>query len=220
MITVLLSVLVAISMATAVNAEPADTVALNGKIYTVNPRQPWDEAIAIRGEKILAVGREDKVRAAAGQSVEVIDLNGRVVLPGFVDPHTHMMSGSLVASVMEYVGVAKFSTTAEVLKHLRGIAAETAAALTEVGRVDLQVTDIGRLPAIAAAAVGQGSGAELVQLVDTADRSHGQGLVAIETLTRRTLVQGRHEEPADRPVPTPTIIALMSFQASPKLAFL
>ena len=95
-----------------------------GTILTVDKSFSEAQAIAIQGNKIIAVGSEADVRKAAGQGAEVIDLKGRVMLPGFVDPHTHMMTGSLIAGLMEYVGVAKFSKTADALAHLRGIAKE------------------------------------------------------------------------------------------------
>ena len=104
-------------------AQAATRIFTGGTILTVDGSFSEAEAIAIRGEKILAVGSDAAVRAAAGQGAEIIDLDGRVLMPGFVEPHTHMMSGSLLASLTEYVGVAKFTKTAEVLDHLRGIAA-------------------------------------------------------------------------------------------------
>jgi predicted amidohydrolase YtcJ len=107
-------------------AQATARVFAGGTILTVDGDFAEAEAIAIRGKRILAVGALDTVRRAAGDGAEIRDLDGRVMLPGFVDPHTHMMSGSLIASLMEYVGVAKFATTAEVLDHLRGIAAAKA----------------------------------------------------------------------------------------------
>lgn len=108
-------------------AQPGPTrVYTGGTILTVDANFSEAEAIAFQGNKILAVGSEADVRAAAGDDAEIIDLNGRTMLPGFIDPHTHMMSGSLIASLMEYVGVAKFSKTEEVLAHLREIAATKA----------------------------------------------------------------------------------------------
>ncbi|MFG0331909.1 MAG: amidohydrolase [Maioricimonas sp. JB049] len=93
-----------------------------GTILTIDKEFSEAEAIAIRGNRILAVGRASDVLKAAGDDAQTIDLKGRVLLPGFIDPHTHMLSGSLIASLMEYVGIARFATTAEVLEHLRGIA--------------------------------------------------------------------------------------------------
>ena len=73
----------------------ADSVVANAKIYTVNPQQPWAEALAVRGEKILAVGSTREINRYRGPNTRVIDAQGRLVLPGFTDCHIHFMEGSL-----------------------------------------------------------------------------------------------------------------------------
>lgn len=90
----------------------------NGTILTVDAGFSQAEALAIRGNTILAVGGLDAVRAAAGPGAEEIDLAGRVLLPGFVEPHAHVLSGAAVDSIMANVGVAHFPTAADVLTHL------------------------------------------------------------------------------------------------------
>ena len=55
-ITVLVSALMTISMGTVVCAGSADTVALNGKVYTMNPKQPWAQAVVVKGDTIVYVG--------------------------------------------------------------------------------------------------------------------------------------------------------------------
>ncbi|GAB4515112.1 MAG: amidohydrolase [Roseibium sp.] len=97
-----------------------------GTILTVDNAFSEAEAVAVRGNKILAVGGAEDVRRAAGSGAREIDLAGRTMLPGFVDAHTHIVSGSLLASLMDYVGMARFSTAAEVLEHLSGLAADAA----------------------------------------------------------------------------------------------
>ena len=105
-----------------------------GTILTVDKDFSEAQAVAVRGNKILAVGSKAEVLQAAGSDAEVVDLEGRIMLPGFVDPHTHMLTGSLIASMMEYVGVTKFSTTAEALEHLRKLAADKQPGEWIVGR--------------------------------------------------------------------------------------
>ena len=73
----------------------ADTVIVNARIYTVNTRQPWAEALAIRGDKVVAVGGVQEIAPYRGASTKVIDAQGRLVLPGFTDCHIHFMDGSL-----------------------------------------------------------------------------------------------------------------------------
>jgi predicted amidohydrolase YtcJ len=56
----------------------------------------------------------------------IVKLEGRTVLPGFIDPHTHVVAGSVVDSVMEYVGMARFASVAEVLEHLKKLTIDKA----------------------------------------------------------------------------------------------
>ncbi|PYX57087.1 MAG: hypothetical protein DMG73_13830 [Acidobacteria bacterium] len=63
-------------------ATAADTVVVHAKIYTVNPEQPWAEALAISGDRILAVGTEKDIAPYRGEKTRVIDANGSLVLPG------------------------------------------------------------------------------------------------------------------------------------------
>ena len=94
------------------------TVFTGGTVLTVDSKFSQTEAIAIRGNKILAVGTDAQVRDAARENAKIIDLKGKTVLPGFIDPHSHVVAGSVVDSVMDYVGMARFGTVDEVLKHL------------------------------------------------------------------------------------------------------
>lgn len=77
---------------------PADTVFLNGKIFTSNPSQPWAQALAIRGERVVAVGADADIEGQAGPSTRRLDLTGRVVVPGLNDAHL-AMSGATAAAV-------------------------------------------------------------------------------------------------------------------------
>jgi predicted amidohydrolase YtcJ len=74
---------------------PANIIILHGKVYTENPRQPWAEAVAVSGEKIVAVGTDTQIAAYRGPRTQTIDARGRVVLPGFTDSHIHFLEGSL-----------------------------------------------------------------------------------------------------------------------------
>jgi len=76
-------------------ANSADTIVLNARIYTVNPQQPWAEALAIGGQKILAVGTKNEIEKYRGASTRTIDAQSHLVLPGFVDCHIHFMDGSM-----------------------------------------------------------------------------------------------------------------------------
>jgi hypothetical protein len=67
---------------TAACAPPApDAVLLNGHVFTANPAQPWAEAVAIRGERVIAVGTTAEVSALASSETRTRDLGGRAVIP-------------------------------------------------------------------------------------------------------------------------------------------
>lgn len=70
-------------------AMTADAVYTNGRIYTVNPQQPWAEAVAIKDGKFLAVGSSADIAALTGSATEVVDLEGTFAMPGTGDPHIH-----------------------------------------------------------------------------------------------------------------------------------
>jgi predicted amidohydrolase YtcJ len=71
-------------------ATDAATLVLHGgKVFTADDARPWAEAVAIGGERILAVGTDAEVLALAGEATERIDLGGRVVIPGINDAHVH-----------------------------------------------------------------------------------------------------------------------------------
>lgn len=66
---------------------------INGKIYTVNENQPYAEAVVVEGNKIKFVGTTREARNLFDASTEVIDLEGKLMLPGFNDSHLHFTSG-------------------------------------------------------------------------------------------------------------------------------
>jgi predicted amidohydrolase YtcJ len=106
-------------------SEQETTVFTGGTVLTVDADFSEAEAIAVRGNRILAVGTDAKVRKAAGNSAKIVNLRGKTVLPGFVDPHTHVIAGSVVDAIMDYVGMARFQTTDDVLAYIAGRVAET-----------------------------------------------------------------------------------------------
>lgn len=73
----------------AIAREQPDLILRNGLVLTVDPRQPRAEAIAIAGERILAVGSNDEVGALAGRATRIVDLGSKTVTPGFIDAHCH-----------------------------------------------------------------------------------------------------------------------------------
>ena len=71
----------------------ADTILTNGRFWTGVAASPWAEAVAIRGERIIAVGSRAEVAKLASPSTHTVDLRGKLGLPGFIDNHTHFIEG-------------------------------------------------------------------------------------------------------------------------------
>jgi hypothetical protein len=86
--------LVSCARAQAQKPSTADLILRNARIYTSNPRQPWAEALAIRGNRIVAVGAESDIARLRGRHTQVIDVGGRMAMPGIIDSHIHFLSGS------------------------------------------------------------------------------------------------------------------------------
>ena len=72
--------------------EPADLVLANGQIVTMDESIPQAEALAVRGDRIVAVGDQKKIKRFIGESTKVIDLDGTMAIPGFIDSHGHYTS--------------------------------------------------------------------------------------------------------------------------------
>jgi predicted amidohydrolase YtcJ len=68
-----------------------DQIYINGKVYTMDSDNPLAEAFAVRDGRFLSVGDEISVRSAASSDVEVVDLEGRMVMPGMIDVHNHFL---------------------------------------------------------------------------------------------------------------------------------
>lgn len=79
-------------------AVPADLIFTNAKVYTVETDQPWAEAVAIAGGKILAVGDAAAMTAHQGEETRIVDLGGRLVMPAFGDAHVHPVFGGMAYS--------------------------------------------------------------------------------------------------------------------------
>ena len=96
----LLAAATALVLSQATPAMEADLILTNGRIYTVDAERPWVEAVAVAGDRILAVGDDDDVLATRGEDTQVIDLGGAFASPGFNDAHVHVDStGSLLTGV-------------------------------------------------------------------------------------------------------------------------
>jgi predicted amidohydrolase YtcJ len=80
-------------------------VLTNAIIHTLDPRQPRAEALAIRNGRLLAIGRNDTIRALARPHTELIDLGGRCVVPGLIDAHVHFRNFALALQQVDLMNV-------------------------------------------------------------------------------------------------------------------
>lgn len=103
--TLILCALVLASFAMATNFASAqdklispDLVIVNATVHTMDSAQPTAEAVAVLGNRIVAVGSSDEIRSLAGRKTRVIDAGKRLVLPGFNDAHVHFLSGGFQLS--------------------------------------------------------------------------------------------------------------------------
>jgi predicted amidohydrolase YtcJ len=101
----LLAPLVVIALAAATSAAEtrpaADLLVTNGRIWTVDPDRPEAEALAVIGTRIVAVGSRAEIEAWRGPKTEVIDAEGRRIVPGFDDAHVHFFEGSAKLSQVQ-----------------------------------------------------------------------------------------------------------------------
>jgi predicted amidohydrolase YtcJ len=101
-------------------ASEPDLILKDGRIWTGDPAQPWADAVAIRRNRIVAVGDNLHVAATAGPNTHVIDLHGRLTIPGFDDSHTHLIHGALRSLHVDLTGAC---SVAEMQKRIRDFAA-------------------------------------------------------------------------------------------------
>ena len=108
------------AVATAAAAQPADTILYHGKIITVDQQFHIVDSIAVRGDRVVAVGSREKLSALVGPNTRQIDLKGKTVLPGLMDSHSHASE----AAMYEFDhAVPDMETVADVLRYIQSRAA-------------------------------------------------------------------------------------------------
>lgn len=100
------------------------TVFSGGPVVTMDERMSVVEAIAISGNTILAVGSKSDVVAAAGTGARTVNLDGRTLMPGLIDPHQHPIPGGIMLTQMMNVGYDTYKTKADVLAALKSKVAQ------------------------------------------------------------------------------------------------
>ena len=100
---------VAPPVAAAAATETADLVLKNAVVHTVDPKHPRAEAVAVRGDLIVAVGSNADVLPFVGRATRVLDLAGRTVVPGFDDSHAHFLGIGFARLDVDLTGTRSFS---------------------------------------------------------------------------------------------------------------
>ena len=93
------------------------TVFRGGRVYTLDPGRPWAEAVAVRDRHIVAVGSDAGVSAEAGGGARIVDLDGRMLLPGFVEAHIHPVAGGFLTSGVDLQLADKAAALAAIAEH-------------------------------------------------------------------------------------------------------
>lgn len=89
---------------------------VGGRVFTAGA-EPWADAFVVEGDRLGFVGDEPRARAAAGPDAEIVDLEGRLVVPGFTDAHTHLV---MMGEALGRVGLTDARTIGEIRERLRG----------------------------------------------------------------------------------------------------
>jgi hypothetical protein len=121
------------SLAVVTLAQPTgspDTAYINATVITMNRAAPGAQAVAVKGDTIVAVGSTAAIRRAAGRSTRIVDLAGRVIVPGFVDAHSHFPSAGVNALYvvdLQSPPVGTTTTMDDLIRALRQRAGQTPA---------------------------------------------------------------------------------------------
>jgi predicted amidohydrolase YtcJ len=117
-----LFLLTSIACGSARAIETADLIALSGKVFVADSELSLVEAFAVTNGKFSAVGSNEEITKLRGDQTEVIDLQGRMVLPGLIDSHVH----AAAASMIEFGNtIPDMETIGDVLQYVRDRAATT-----------------------------------------------------------------------------------------------
>ncbi len=113
----LLLFLIPLFIFSKVKDEKADKAFINGNIYTLDENIPIAEALAVKGEKIIFVGSNERAKEMIGKDTIVFDLKGKTVVPGFIDAHVHFFSYGSSLKELNFVGTKSISEIVEIVKN-------------------------------------------------------------------------------------------------------
>ncbi len=99
----------------AVPAKQADLVLTGGRVFTANDAAPWADAVAAAGGRVVAVGTDREVARFIGPRTKVLNVRGKLVIPGLIDAHTHFASGGRSLIGLSFRGVASIPKVREMI---------------------------------------------------------------------------------------------------------
>lgn len=139
--TLLLAALLGLVGPTTAQTAAPDIILTGGKIFTADLARPYAQALAVRGERIIAVGSTAAISKLAGPATRRIDLRGRTVVPGFNDAHTHLPPGGSVAHYFDFPAAEMIPgpTAKQVLDTLAAMVQRLPAGTPLQGEIGLQV---------------------------------------------------------------------------------
>ncbi len=112
-------------------AQDADLVLHNGHVVTVDAEKPKAEAIAVRGDRILAVGTNAEIRKLIGEKTKVVDLEGRLTTPGIIEGHAHFVGLGQSKMILD---LTKANTWDDIVQQVAKAAREKAPGEWIIGR--------------------------------------------------------------------------------------
>jgi predicted amidohydrolase YtcJ len=167
--------------------EEADLVLVNGKVFTADEDRPWAEAVAVDGDRIIAIGSSDEIAATVGETTRRIDLEGRTVIPGINDAHSHF---SVLGPEVHHLALPSMDPTwAETAAAMEEAAASLPPETVIHGVVGARIaTD----PAVDRAALDAVAGDHAVMLA----AFYGHGLIASSLALELLGVEDEEPDPA------------------------
>ncbi len=99
-------------------AGDADLVLVGGRVFTSSKVHPWAKALAVCGDRIVAVGTDAQAERWSGRGTKTVDLRGRVVVPGFIDAHSHMVDAATEFAWAHLDGTPSMATAIERMRDL------------------------------------------------------------------------------------------------------
>lgn len=97
--------IICLSISGLQNSKKADLVLMNGKIVTVDDAKPEVQALAVSGDRVIAIGSDEEIKPYITQKTEVIDLEGKLAIPGFIDGHGHFTGLGRSKMVLNFMEV-------------------------------------------------------------------------------------------------------------------